>query len=281
MKLKKIHWIGIGIGLFLILISLFFIGTNFFSLFIGIGIISIVFPFIFLIIQEVNEAAKKEEMFLEFTRNLVESVNSGNPINQSIINMGKKQFGVLTPNIRKLSNQIVAGVPLTFALKVFANDVNNPVVSRALTLIGQAEKAGGNIGEILESVADAVSTSNRLKKERKAMISSLIVEAYIIFIVFIGIILIVQFKILPMLSGVQVAQDVTTALSTGGSGSASDLTSESLSSTFLALLLVQGFFSGLATGKLAERSLKAGLKHSFILMVIAFLSFAAANFFFA
>lgn len=279
MKIKKIHWIGIGIGIFLIVLSLFFIGSNLFSLLMGIGIISIVFPFIFSVIQEVNEASKKEEMFLEFTRNLVESVNSGNPLNQSIVNMGKKQFGVLTPNIKKLSNQIVSGVPLTFALKVFARDVNNPVVSKALTLIGQAEKAGGNIGEILESVADAVSTSNRLKKERKAMISSLIVEAYIIFLVFIGIILIVQFKIIPMLSGVEVAQDVTTSLSTSQSGS--DISSESLSSTFLALLLVQGFFSGLATGKLAERSLKAGLKHSFVLMVMAFLSFAVANFFFA
>ncbi|MFW6233096.1 MAG: type II secretion system F family protein [Nanoarchaeota archaeon] len=279
MKIKKIHWIGIGIGIFLIVLSLFFIGGNLFSLLMGIGIISIVFPFIFSVIQEVNEASKKEEMFLEFTRNLVESVNSGNPLNQSIVNMGKKQFGVLTPNIKKLSNQIVSGVPLTFALKVFARDVNNPVVSKALTLIGQAEKAGGNIGEILESVADAVSTSNRLKKERKAMISSLIVEAYIIFLVFIGIILIVQFKIIPMLSGVEVAQDVTTSLSTSQSGS--DISSESLSSTFLALLLVQGFFSGLATGKLAERSLKAGLKHSFVLMVMAFLSFAVANFFFA
>lgn len=279
MELKKIHWIGIAIGLALAVFSFFFGEKNFSFLLLGLGIIFIIFPFIFTTIQEVNENAKKEEMFLEFTRNLVESVNSGNPINQSIINMGKKQFGVLTPHVKKLANQIIAGIPLTYALQVFSKDVNNPVVSRAIILIGQAEKAGGNIGEILESVADAVSTTNRLKKERKAMISSLIVEAYIIFIVFIGIILIVQFKILPMLAGVQISQDVSTALSTGTG--ASNISSESLSSTFLALLLLQGFFSGLATGKLSEKSFKAGIKHSFILMVIAFLSFAIANFIFA
>jgi len=49
----------------------------------------------------------------------------------------------------------------------------------------------------------------------------------------------------------------------------------------LYLLLVQGFFSGLAVGKLAEGTLKAGVKHSFALMILSFLSSTGANIFFS
>jgi len=34
---------------------------------------------------------------------------------------------------------------------------------------------------------------------------------------------------------------------------------------------VQGFFAGLVIGKLSEGSTKAGLKHSFIMMALAYL----------
>ncbi|MBI2631643.1 hypothetical protein HYW75_01430, partial [Candidatus Pacearchaeota archaeon] len=46
---------------------------------------------------------------------------------------------------------------------------------------------------------------------------------------------------------------------------------EELSNPFLYLLLAQGFFAGLTIGKLAEGTMKAGIKHSFIMTVTAFL----------
>jgi len=49
------------------------------------------------------------------------------------------------------------------------------------------------------------------------------------------------------------------------------------SQAFMYLLLIQGFFSGLAIGLLAEGNIKAGVKHSFVLMLIAFLTFAVSN----
>jgi len=274
MEIKKMHWIGIVLSLMVIISSLLLIGTKFFLFVFGIGILIGIFPFVFSVIQETRIGGEKEEMFLEFTRNLVESVKTGTPISKSIINVKNKPYGVLSKNVMKLANQIQLGIPLNSALQVFSRDVNNKTVSRALTLIGQAEKAGGDIGEILESVAEAVSMSDKLKKERKAVISTLVVQGYIIFLVFIVIILVMQFKILPMVSGIA---DIGTI---GSIGIKSDgLNPEDISGSFLYLLLVQGFFSGLAIGKLAEGSVKAGIRHSFTLMLISFLISAGANLF--
>ncbi|MCL5018558.1 MAG: type II secretion system F family protein [Candidatus Pacearchaeota archaeon] len=277
MELQKIHWVGIIAGLVISGLSFLFMGSRFFFFILWFGILVGVAPFVFTIIQQTRAAGDKEEMFLEFTRNLVESVKTGTPISKSIINMKKKPFGVLSKHVEKLANQIALGIPLRAALQTFARDINNNTVSRTITLIGQAERAGGNIGEILEAVAKAVAMSDKLKKERKAAISTLTVQGYIIFFVFIVIVLVMQFYIIPMISGIV----GTGSLGVGGvtTGGAQIEASE-VSQAFLYLLLIQGLFSGLTIGKLSEGDIKAGVKHSFALIVLSFLISALANIFF-
>lgn len=277
MEMKTSNWVAIGIGLIIILGSFLFANETRFMFFImGFGVLIAVFPFIFNAIRETSISTEKEEMFLEFSRNLVESVKTGTSISKSIINVKEKPYGSLSKHIRKLANQISMGIPLNHAIKVFAKDVNNKTISRALMLIGQAERAGGDIGEILESVAGAVNTSDKLKKERKSRISALVVQGYIIFVIFLAIVLIMQFKILPMISGIAASG----ALGQLGGGSSEIITQETLSDPFLYLLLIQGFFSGLAIGKLAEGNVKSGIKHSFALMLLSFLVSAISSLFF-
>ena len=271
MELKTIHWIGMALGAVIIGISFLFIGGNAFFFILGIGVVIGISPFVFTVINEARISNQKEEMFLEFSRNLVESVKTGTPVSKSIINVRNRFYGVLSGNIKKLANQIYLGIPLNTALETFSKDVNNQTISRALTLIGNAEQAGGDIGEILESVAEAVSISDKLKKERKTTISTLVIQGYIIFVIFIAIILVMQFKILPMISGI-----AETGLGdTGGGGEA--ISADELSSAFLYLLLVQGFFSGLTIGKLSEGQIKSGIRHSFILVFMSFIISTGAN----
>jgi len=275
MEIKKSQIIGSAIGISVIVMSLFFNQTSLVYFLFGIGVIIIVAPFVISVIRENRAEKEKEEMFLEFARNLVESVKTGTPISKSIVNMKGKSYGDLSKHIDKLANQISLGIPLSSALQTFSADVKNKSITRALVLIGQAEKAGGDIGEILESVAEAVKTSDKLKKERKAAISTLVVQGYIIFLVFIIIVLVMQFNILPMLSNISGAGVPETGIFATGS-----LTQENLSNAFLYLLLIQGLFSGLAIGKLAEGHIKAGIKHSFAMMFLSFIISAGANFFF-
>lgn len=274
MKINRISLIGIILGLMITGVSFLLLNTKFFFFVMGVGIIVAVTPFVFSTIRETRIANEKEQMFLEFSRSLAESVKTGTPISKSIVNLKGKSYGVLSENIKKLANQIVLGIPLSTALQIFSKDVNNKTVSRAITLIGQAEKSGGDIGEILAAVTEAVSTSDKLKKERKAVISTLIVQGYIIFFVFLIIILVLQFKIIPMVSGIDNIGLASTEIT-----SSSSTDQLEVGSAFLYLLLIQGFFSGLTIGKLSEKNLKSGIKHSFILMVVAFIVFAGANFF--
>jgi len=274
MKLGKTHLIGMIFALLLILVDvIFFFNDKIFFFLIGIALVVLALPFVAGIIIETNLEREKNERFLEFSRNLAESVKSGTPIGQSIINMRSKNFGSLTGHIQKLANQISLGIPINQSFQIFAADIGSNTIQRAVTLIREAELAGGQIDRILDSVAKSIYQIEKLKKERKAAIYNLVVQGYIIFFIFIGIMLIMQFKILPLTADIG---------SLGGISSfdrASELpgvtgaraTPEQLARPFLYLLLVQGTFTGFAVGKLAEGSMKAGIKHSFILVITAFL----------
>jgi archaeal flagellar protein FlaJ len=281
MEIKKMHWFGIVSGLVIIIISLFFRTTQFFFFIFGVGIIVGISPFVFSVINENRVEAEKEEMFLEFSRDLVESVKSGTPINKSIINSKDKPYGALSQNIKKLANQISIGIPLKYALQTFSDDVHNRTISRALTLIGQAERAGGDIGKILESVASAVSMSDKLGKERKSSAATLVTQGYVIFFIFIVIILVMQYKIIPLISSFNTGGLGTGLGSVLGSpavsNSGGNINTAELSNSFLYLILVQGFFSGLTIGKLSEGNIRSGIKHSFTLVIFSFLITTGAN----
>ncbi|MEA3414256.1 MAG: type II secretion system F family protein [Nanoarchaeota archaeon] len=279
MEFKNRDFIGTVIGLVVIGLAYLFANQTYLPLFAGLGVIIAVMPILIKLITENKIQTEKEEMFLEFSRNLVESVKTGTPISKSIINMKNKNFRSLSPHIKKLANQISLGIPLNKALNIFSKDVNNKSITRSLTLIGQAERAGGDIGEILESVAEAVSLSDKLKKERKAAISSLVSQGYIIFLVFIVIILVLQFQIIPMVSGMG---DLGGSLGIGSlSSSKIAVDQQQISNSFLYLILVQGFFTGLIIGKLAEGNIKSGVKHSFGLMFLSFIISTLANIIFS
>lgn len=264
MKLKITHWLGIAIAVAIIIGSvLMFKGSNLMYFLLVIALLVGLIPFGITFLQEQNNQREREEKFLAFMRDLVEMVRSGTPISKSVVNLRNRNYGSLTPYIVKLANQLSIGITLTNAFGTFAEDINSRVISRAVSLVSEAERAGGNIETILESVANSVNQIEQLRKERMAAISNLVTQGYLIFIVFIIIMLVLEFKILPLVADLQ-----------GGQGLAFTVSSvdpDQFSMPLFVMLLVQSFFAGLVIGKISEGSIKSGFKHSFILLALTLL----------
>lgn len=276
MKLHKSHIIGISAALVIGVVGFaLYRNDPLFPFLLGIALVVLAIPFFMGLLLESKIEREKSERFLEFTRNLAESVKTGTPIGKSILNISSKDFGSLSSYIQKLANQISLGIPISRALDTFAQDVDNTVVSRAITLIREAENAGGDIDHILDSTASSIYEIEKLKRERKSAISNLVVQGYIIFFVFIGIMLVMQFKILPLTAGIGnlpsvgslQAGSLPNAQATADSAS---FDAQQLARPFLYLLLVQGFCTGLTIGKISEGSIRSGLKHSIVLTLVAF-----------
>jgi archaeal flagellar protein FlaJ len=288
-KIEKSFIFGIASALVIIIIAFLLmqytalVDGKMFSFITGIALIIAGLPFFTNLLVQSKKAESKETMFLEFSRDLVEGVKSGTSISKSIVNLRNKNYGSLNPHVIKLANQLSIGIPVRTGLTNFSRDVKSRVISRAITLIQEAERAGGKIEDILESVASSVSQIEKLRKERKAAIYSLIVQGYIVFLIFIIIMLVMQFKILPITSelGLSGAGESSEFLSSssGFSFQGSGIDEDALSSSFLYLLIVQGLFAGLVIGKISEGTVKAGLKHSFILVALSILISTGANLF--
>jgi len=114
MKIKKTHWLGIIFAFILVTSDIIFLRKDeLFFFLMGIAVVIVSLPFLATLIMETNSQKEKNERFLEFARNLAESVKSGTPIGQSIRNMKNKNFGSLTYHVRKLANQITLGIPIS------------------------------------------------------------------------------------------------------------------------------------------------------------------------
>ena len=92
-----------------------------------------------------------------------------------------------------------------------------------------------------------------------------IIQGYIIYAVFIGVMVMLQVFLIPKISSLSL--DVNSGL---GSGVVTPNIPKSLDfgSIFIVINLVQGLFSGLLIGKFAEGDYKQGIKHV-IVMVFA------------
>jgi len=263
--------ISIIIGILIIIASILFLPKLIYIL-IPLGIIIAVLPFIVTYLSSVKKEKEIDKRFLEFVRELAESVKAGTPIGKSIAAVSRKEFGSLSPYINKLSNQLSFGIPLKQALKTFAADTKSKVISRAIELIIQAEVSGGDIGSALTAAVKNVAEIQKLNKERRAQVYGMMVQGYIIFLIFVAIMLFVQLKFLPLITS-SVGSNVGNIWAISANAGAFKI----IQNTFTWLLMVQAAFAGLVIGKLSEGSMKYGIKHSVILIIISYLLMAGSK----
>lgn len=266
------HYIGIGMGVFLILLSILFLNdTPWMSVFIALGIIIAIIQFGIDIIHETQRQREIEEQFLELSRALESTVRSGVPLPLALLQVSDTDYGSLSPYVKKLANQVTWGIPLSKALITFAKDTNNKVITKTVSILIEAEQSGGNVDQVLHAVTDSVLQVKKIKDERRSDAYAQIVQGYFIFFIFIIIMLTMQIYLIPQLA------DAGGSVLTGLSGNIEALGDEPKSSLldlnkiFTGLIVVQGIFAGLIVGKFSEGDLKAGLKHSLILAISGYL----------
>src|SRR3989344_6701498 len=173
LKFKKIYILWIIVGLILIGLDIYlYFKVNslkrwfwvFFVIIINISWANFWYDFL----KENKRQKEIEEKFLEFIRNLVEAVKTGISIPKGVLQVSDKDYGALTPYIKKLAYQIEWGIPMHNALIIFSNDTENTVIKRSISIIIEADQSGGNISDILQSVSTSVVNIKKIKEERKS-----------------------------------------------------------------------------------------------------------------
>jgi flagellar protein FlaJ len=284
------HYTAIAIGLVLFVLDFIsFLGTRWFIPLLVISVTIAWAPFWVVFFMTRRKQRETERLFPDFVSDLVNTVKSGVPISKGIVQISERDYGALSPHLKKLATQIEWAIPLHKALSHFAERTKSALVRRSISTVIEAEKSGGNIEDVLRGITKSLVEIKELRDRRKAMIHSQIVQSYVIFAVFLIVMVFIQNSLIPYLSRVQggvmgtIFSTSTTQISAMTSRVSISFASLSaffsslkeyvthLDGIFTLLAIIQGLFAGLVLGKLSEGEVVAGIKHSLILMTAALL----------
>ena len=181
---------------------------------------------------------------------------------KSILNASKGNYGVLTSEIQKIARQISWGSSIDAALSAFAKRVNTKLIRRTVSLIIEASRSGGNVADVLDAASKDAREIKFIESERRANMLSYVAVIYVSMFVFLVIIIVVSKTLIPNMISEGVSGNVGTALST------SVVTQAEVTMLFFWAGIVQSGFMGLVAGIFEEGNAIAGIKHSFIMIII-------------
>ncbi len=212
---------------------------------------------------EFSRMRRMEEEFPSFLADVTSGVDSGMSIPQAIYVTKDREYGLLNKEIELMARQISWGIPFENVFKRFAERAKSPYIEKLTYLIIEANKAGGDIREILGSASRNARDLKNIEKEINTMIKPYVLICYITYFVFLVVILVLYKSFILPLS------------QSGGGLVKTGFTEEQYTTLFFRMLMMQGLFIGLAAGKMAEKKIIAGLKHAIILIIAGYIMFNA------
>lgn len=248
-------------GLALFIINFMTIFSILISL-ISIGIV-IAGPSVFEY-KKYKENKEVEERFPDFLRDITENIKTGMTLTQAIKATKGTNYGDLTPHVNKIITKIDWAIPFDQILVDFSKK-STPLIKKTVSTVLETYKGGGNITQVLEAASNTIKEINKIRKERFSSIYNQMITGYAIFFIFVGVLIILKNYLVPSLY----------SFGSGFSVSGVENIDEFYNMIFQWLIILEGFFSGIVIGKMANGSMVSGLKHSIFLIVVGYGAYSA------
>jgi flagellar protein FlaJ len=168
----------------------------------------------------------------------------------------------LSDEVKKLTVHMSWGLSFEDALKAFRNRINSSVVNRFCTLVLEASLSGGEIRKVFTATSGYMEDMRQIEKETNSKMKPYIFVVYAAFFVFAFTSIVLVRSFFAPLQG---TPEILSPLSVGGISDLKDF--------FYRTMLVSALVGGLMAGKIGERRVAGGLKHSIVMMVVGYIIF--------
>jgi len=233
-----------------------------------VAIFVLITPIILVKYMDFTRSKEVEEMFPIFLRDFVETIRGGLTVPHAFKSVSRNDYRALTPYIKKMSAQMNWGISVEKVLLKFAKETRSKLIGRIVSSVIESHRFGGNLTDTFEALSNTSIEVEKLRAERRLYMNSQMMTGYIIFFVFLAVIIGLEKFLTPSLANVSTGQLFGAV---GGAGS-KDLVAE-YREIYRNLILIQGFFAGIAVGKMSEGAMTGGLKHSIFMMFAGFIIF--------
>ena len=236
------------------------------------GLVSLMLPYGLYGRRRDQNRARVEEKFPDFLRDLAEYWKGGLSMTVAIQTLAKGEYGNLNEDVNKMASQISWGISFGEVLDMFTERVTSPIVTRAVRMVDEANRAGGRISDILLAASFDAREIKALETERRQEVGSYVTVIYASFFVYLGIILVLAQTFIPAI--------VDSAAATGSTGSMSignltirEMNEVWISTIFLYSLVVQGIGNGLAAGFMSNGRLYTAFNRASFLLLVGWFVF--------
>ena len=187
--------------------------------------------------------------------------------------INRSDMGSLDDEAKRIWRDIQWGATVEEALDRFETRVKTPSTTRVTTLLTNSMRASNEIGPVLRIAAEQARSDQQLKRRRQQETMTYLVVIYISFIVFLLVVGIIVLVLIPNLP-------TAGEFSAGGAGAApiQGITEEQKDAYALVFIhagIVQSAMSGIVGGQMSEGTLRDGLKHASVMLLISYLVFLA------
>ena len=198
-----------------------------------------------------------------FLREIADSIRSGLSLVESLSAASLRGFGNLGAEMRKVMARVYLGMPLKDSIGKMVERLPSVKLKRFASILVVAEESGGRVVSVIETAAKVFSILSAFEREKRSRVKPYILVVYVaqFLTIFIGFLLIeVFFKPLARMSG------KTTFIK------AVDV--DIYQSLLFYLSFIEAVFGGIVAGKMSEGTVKAGLTHMLLLLILVYVSFA-------
>lgn len=240
---------------------------DFFSLSVLIG----VGPYGFWVARRARRIRRLEERFPDFLRDVAASHRGGLTLSNSVSIAAKGEYGELTPEIRKMADQLSWNVPFNEALESLMDRVRTPLIQRAITLIIEASRSGGSTTDVLLAAARDAREIKNLENERRQTMGLYTMIIYITFFVFLTVAAVLYGQFVPEIvkaTGAASGRDAAAA----GLGTDAPSLGEYRAFYFMAAV-AQSIGNGLVGGLFQTGKVEGGLRHAFLMLAFTYVTF--------
>jgi flagellar protein FlaJ len=232
-------------------------------------------PYGFYVSTKEKHVREIETRLPDFLRDVAEAGRFGMTLADSIVVASSGRYGRLTPEIKKMAAQIEWGVPASEAVQLLSERVKTPLVNRMASIIRKANDAGGNVADVLSMVSRDAKETILTEEERSVTMSTYVMVVYISFFVFIATIIILQGQFLPKME--EAGQTVSEEAEKQGLAEIPGVNIQvsiipEVSFIFLLSVIVHAAGDGILAGVIQRGSIPIGMRHSFIMLVMGFLT---------
>jgi flagellar protein FlaJ len=168
----------------------------------------------------------------------------------------------LSTEIKRISVQMSWGTSFEDALEAFRRRVASPIVGRFCALVLEASRSGGEIRKVFSATSGFMEEMKDMNQETDSQMRPYVLVIYVAFAVFLfTAIVLIQSFFIPLEGTPQI----------GSVGFISGV--EVYSDFFYKNMMMSAVTGGLMAGKLGERRVPGGFKHSISMIVIGYIIF--------